>query len=98
MFNTFVHELALKTLPKDERTLAIRYRMADFVYNAVLGEGLKRLALIKQSKNWKKAKKLAKSKERSELFKEAFLKYKLSDYDLQKFAIEAKNASNIKNH
>ena len=50
MSNTFIHEFRLKTTPKQEKTLNIILELARYLYNAVLGEGLKRIKLIKDSK------------------------------------------------
>lgn len=96
--SSFVHQLPLKIAPKDERILNIRFEKARFLYNAILSEGLKRLSLIKQSKIYTKAKSLSKSKEKTKLFRQAFKKYKLSDYELQKFGIEVKNSCDIYLH
>ncbi len=94
----FIHELPVKTTPHDIKVLNIRLEIARNLYNAVLTEGFKRIALIEQSKDYTKAKKLKTSKERNKLFKEAREKYKFSDYGLQKFAIKTKNNCDIKKH
>ncbi|NGX49932.1 MAG: hypothetical protein K940chlam5_01539, partial [Candidatus Anoxychlamydiales bacterium] len=50
MSKTFIHEFLLKTTPKQEKILNIILELARYLYNAVLGEGLKRIKLIKESK------------------------------------------------
>lgn len=57
MSKTFIHEFLLKTTPKEEKILIIIFEHARYLYNAVLGEGLKRIKLIKESKLNAKAKK-----------------------------------------
>ena len=96
MFDTFVHELLLLTNPYVKRVLSIRLEMARFLYNAVLKEALKRVALIKQSQLWQEAKN-AKSN-RSKLFNKAKDDYKFSDFALQNFAICLKNECAIGKH
>ena len=55
MSDSFIHELPLKTDPHIEREIDIRFDMGGMLYNAVLGEALKKIDLIKQSKLWQKA-------------------------------------------
>jgi len=98
MSENFIHELPLKIVPYEKRTLNIRFEMARLLYNAVLKEGFVRIDLLKQSKLYTKAKKLKKSKEKNNLFKKARLEHKFSDYALQKFAIETKNSCDIGEH
>ncbi|PNX45778.1 MAG: hypothetical protein BV456_13165 [Thermoplasmata archaeon M8B2D] len=99
MSDSFIYELPLFTNPYDEKVLNIRFNMGCYLYNAILKEGLKRLILMKQSKLWKRAKKLPlKSQERNKEFKALFEKYNFSDYSLQSFAIKTKNRCEIKDH
>ena len=92
MSESFIHELILKTTPRDERALDICLEMARQLYNAVLTEGFKRIDLMKQSKLYKKALK------EYELYFELRKLYKFSDYDLQHYAIKTKNHCEIKRH
>jgi len=94
MSNSFIHELRLKTNPQEEKILNIIFELARYLYNAVLGEGLKRIKLIKESKKYAKAKK----EKNYKLYNELNKFYEFSDYSLQKFAIKTKNNCNIKNH
>jgi len=48
--STFILELLLKTTPRHEKKILSRLEAARQVHNAVLGEGLKRLQLLKESK------------------------------------------------
>jgi transposase len=94
MSDTFVYEFILKTNPHERKILDIRLEMARFLYNAILNEGFKKIALIRQSKIFQKAKKTRSFKDYNEVDK----LYKFSDYDLQHFAIKTKNNSMIKDH
>ena len=60
----------------------------------LLGEGLKRLKLIKDSKLSTKAKK----EKNYKLYNDLNKLYDFSDYSLQSFAIKTKNSCNIKTH
>ena len=53
--DSFIHELRLKTTPQDLKDLDKRLNAARLLYNACLGEGLKRLRLVRQSKTFQKA-------------------------------------------
>lgn len=93
---SFIHELKLKVNPRQERVLNTRLEIARHFYNACLGEGLKRLRLMRESKTYRKACKLPKqiknrqgkwvaNQERQKLFKAAreyaiFDEYGLHDY------------------
>ena len=93
---SFIHELKLKVNPHQERVLNTRLEIARYFYNACLGEGLKRLRLMRESKAYQKACKLPKqvknrqgkwvaNQERQKLFKAAreyaiFDAYALHDY------------------
>ena len=85
---SFILQLPLQTTPKDEKILSVRFRAAKQVYNACLGEILKRLRLMRQSKDYQRARKLKKSKARTTLFKELRDEFGFSDYALQTFATQ----------
>src|SRR6266545_3688234 len=55
---SFVCELPLVLVGADERRLRIRLDCARQLYNAVLGESLKRLTLLRQSKAFQAAERL----------------------------------------
>lgn len=95
---SFTQELRLKTNPHVVKILGIRFSMAEFLYNAVLGEGLKRLKLLRESKEWQSAKNIPDKKERRATYKKLTLLHKYSDYDFQHFAIEVKNKCAIRDH
>ena len=100
--DTFVLELPLKFSPQDSRELNTRLNAARFLYNACLGESLRRIALMKQSKCWSLGRKLKKSpentKKRSEYFRQAQLDYEFSEYSLHSYVSGTRNACWIKEH
>ncbi len=87
---TFALELPLRVTAKQETTILVRFDYARQLYNACLGEGLRRLALMRQSKAYQSAgyipKTEAHKKERGDTFAKIRKEYKFSDYDLQSFA------------
>ena len=56
----FIHELRLKVTSGDFSVLEKRLNSAHQVYNACLGEDLKRLKLMRESKDWQAACKMPK--------------------------------------
>ena len=52
---SFIAEFPLSTTPADERELSIRLDAARQIYNACLGESLRRLDLMRESKAWQAA-------------------------------------------
>lgn len=66
---SFVTEISLKVTPSQERALNKRFEVARQDYNACLGECLKRLDLMRESKAWQKARLLPKGKNRTDTFK-----------------------------
>ncbi len=63
--SSFVTELPLRVTPGQEVALNKRFEAARQVYNACLGESLKRLDLIRQSKAWQAARKMPKGDSKS---------------------------------
>jgi len=93
---TFIHELRLKTPPDKSKILSVRLNMARQIYNSVLGEGLKRLKLLKESKAYQRALKMPKhiknkkekpiiNKARTDEFKSAKNIVRFSEYSLHKY-------------
>jgi putative transposase len=95
---SFIYELPLQTTPYDEGVLDRRFDSGGALFNACLGEGLRRLDLMKERKIWHRARKCADKKERKELFKRIQKEACLSDYNLQAFAIKTKNSCHISDH
>jgi transposase len=98
MSESFIHELPLKTDLKEEAMIEVRLDGARQLYNGVLKEARRRVALIKQSSEWQKAKKLIRSKARSALFRSAIEHHQFSEYCLHAFVKNLLNESWIKDH
>src|SRR6266540_595601 len=88
---SFVCELPLVTVSDDERRLRIRLDCARQIYNAVLGESLSRLGLLRQSKAFQAARAMPKrskeqQRERSAAFRALDAQFRLREYDLHAYA------------
>jgi putative transposase len=95
---SFILELPLRTSPADERSCAI-------IGNAALGEGLRRLDLMRESKAYQAARRMprgaprcAERKARATEFKRLFEAFGVSGHNLQKFAKECRDNCWIKDH
>ena len=98
MSDSFIFELPLRTSPEEESICNIRFYAGGNLYNACLGEALKRLNLARQSKDWKLAKKLPRSKERTKYFQQALKQAKFSEYSLHSSVKDLMHGSWIKDH
>ncbi|MBC8449618.1 MAG: transposase [Chloroflexi bacterium] len=92
---SFITEIPLRVAPGDERAMRKRLEAARQVYNACLGESLKRLELLRQSKLYQVAGKLPKgphgspqAKERATAFREADVALGFREYDLHAYATQ----------
>jgi putative transposase len=88
---SFICELPLILSGDDERVLLIRLDCARQVYNAVLGESLRRLALLRQSKAYQDARALVRRtkeerKARAAAFRTLDERFGLREYDLHAWA------------
>ena len=83
---SFILELPLRVTPTQEKRLLARLEAARQVYNACLGESLKRLALLRQSKTYQAACKMPKGKARSRVFRDANRAVGFREYDLHAYA------------
>lgn len=83
---SFVLELPLEGGPSDEKILLGRFEAARQALNACLGESLRRLVLVRQSKAFQAACRLPKkTQERTEAFKKANAAHKFGKYDLDAY-------------
>lgn len=98
MSESFVYEVSLAANPCELGTLGTRLEAGRQLYHTCLGEALKRISRIRQSRDWTHAKTLPKSKERSALFKKAIQDYKFTDYDLQDYACRQRKTCFIQEH
>ncbi|HYG84838.1 MAG TPA: transposase [Azospirillum sp.] len=95
---SFIAEFPLRTSAADERALEVRLEAARHVYNACLDETLKRLAQMRQSKDWQAARTMSKGKERTALFKATMLRFGFSSASIQKHAEACRDACWIGAH
>jgi transposase len=84
---SFICELPLVLSGDDERRLHIRLDCARQVYNAVLGESLKRLSRLRQSKAFQAARRL-RGKARRDAFRTLDVQLRLREYDLHGYATQ----------
>ena len=94
---THVCELPLKVDPGQERKLLVRLDAGRQLYNACLSEGLRRVRLMWESKDWRAA-----TKTRTAAGKKAFrrleARFGFREYDLHAFCALTKNACSIGDH
>ena len=97
---SFIHEMPLLVDTGQERVLFTRMDLARQLYNTCLGESLRRLDLLRQSKEYQVARRIlsAKRKERAVAFKAVNERFGFTEYDLHKYAVKAKNACHIGDH
>jgi len=90
---SFVTELPLVVSQANEGVLLSRLEAARQMYNALLGEALRRVKLIRQSKDFNKARSLkASNPERKALFKRAREQYDFSEYALHFYSTKIRNS------
>lgn len=93
---SFITEISLVVNSVDNRELEARFRAGQQLLNAVLGEAMIRMRLVRDSEPYKQAKVLKGDKnkaERKKLFEEASSLYRFSDFELQSFAVRTANSS-----
>jgi transposase len=90
---SFITEIPLQASPSHEKRLLARLEAARQVYNACLGESLKRLALLRQSKAYQAARKMPRgpkrsrrAKARTRAFRNANTAVAFREYDLHAYA------------
>jgi putative transposase len=84
---SFICELPLVLAGNDQRRLRIRLDCARQVYNAVLGECLSRLDLLRQSRGFQAAR-LKRGKERQQAYRALDAQLRLREYDLHLYATQ----------
>jgi len=92
---SFICELPLRVNPKEERELLIRLDGGRQIYNACLGESLRRLARLRESSAYQEARQLPKglkgspaARRRTKAFAEANAAYGFREYDLHAYAVQ----------
>lgn len=95
---TFIGEIPLSVSALDSSCLLARLEAGRQLYNACLGEAMRRVRLIQQSKLYQRAKALPKTigkqnnSARTEAFKSAWIFYDFSEYGLHGFATKIRNS------
>jgi transposase len=88
-----VTELALVVSPANEGVLLSRLEAARQIYNAFVGEAMRRVRLIRQSKDFNRARTLKPSNpERKILFKRARERYEFSEYALHSYSTKLRQS------
>ena len=83
---SFVAELPLVVNPQQEKQLFAILDVSRKLYNAVLGECLKKIRLMKQSKDWQNAREMPKhSMERTSAFIQVMDNFNFNQTELEKF-------------
>ena len=95
---SFVHEFQLVVTPKDNRMLNVRLEAGRYLYNACLGEAMKRLAAMRSSKKWRSAIKKKKSRLRTKMFKTARNIAEYTEYHLHDYVGSLRNSCWIGDH
>ena len=95
---SFILELPLKVTSLDESIILTRFDIGRQVYNACVGESLKRLNLIQQSKNYKSAIKIPKGTKgsdnqqtRSKIFSKLNEEFGFREYDISEYALKLRS-------
>ena len=83
---SFVLELPLQTNPHHEKQLQARFEAARQFYNACLQEALRRLRLLRESKAFRRARRLNKGKQRTQAFRQLNQDHGFLEYSLHSFA------------
>ena len=82
---SFVLTLSLNTIISDTSALNKYFELSRKIYNACLHECLKRFNLMRQSKEYQKAKNMISSSEKTKEFNRIEEKYGFKEYDIHKY-------------
>jgi putative transposase len=95
---SFIATIRLRTNEKEEKLLLMLSDCGRQLYNACLGESMKRIKMIQNSELYKETVRLSKSSEtdiekRKANFKHLNATFSFTDYSIQSFGTKTKNAS-----
>ncbi len=91
--SSFVCEIPLQVSSLTEKSINRTFEASRQLFNACLGECKRRLSLLRDSKEYQKARSLAKNDpQRQKLFQKAREKYGLSEYAMHAYAGKIKNS------
>jgi Putative transposase DNA-binding domain len=91
---TFLLELPLQVDWSQEKQVRAHLEAARCLYNALLGEAMKRLSCMRNDPAWAQARALPRShkQERAQAFSALRKKYRFSEYDLHEYATGARRS------
>jgi len=89
---TFLLELPLQVSSQQAKHLRAHFEAARCLYNALLGEAMKRLRLIRSDPRWQEARQAADKQERNALFSQLRQEYGFSEYALHAFSTGARTS------
>ena len=97
MSESFVCEIPLRVTKANAKILNARFEAARQMYNAPLGEGMRRFNLMRQSKEYNQAREIPPTDERRHaarpaLFKQARDTYEFSEYALSRCATQVRHS------
>ena len=97
MSESFVCEIPLRVAQASANVLNARFEAARQMYNALLAEGMRRLKLMRQSKEFSQARAISSTdtlrhNERAALFKKARDTYAFSEYALSRYATNVRHS------
>jgi putative transposase len=82
----FVHELRIIATPSQLRRLGARFEAARLVYNALLGESLRRSQLVRESREYRRARDMADRKLRRSALRKVDARFGFTRYGLYGWA------------
>jgi putative transposase len=91
-----IAELPLVASRADEREALVRLGLLRNLYNAALGEALKRARAMRRDPAWKRARRLDRETQKEERkleFRRLAREHHFTEYDLQAYATQCKNAA-----
>ena len=94
----FTLTLPVRVTPEQERCVLISIDAGRQVYNATLGESLKRLDEMRRDKRWKDACKMAKGKARNNAFKSLAEYYGYTRNAIEAYGTRIRHTPHLKNH
>lgn len=90
---SFILELPVAVSQRDERTLLARFEAGRRLYNVLLQDALRTLALMRESRAWQAARKLPNGPARTAAFREVQARFGFNEYALHALASKHKNAA-----
>ena len=86
--SSFVTVVELAATGAQAKKLRSKFEAARQVYNACLGEALKRLRLMREARAWQRAGQMPKGKERTTVYRELQQQFGFREYDLHKWCTQ----------